>query len=450
MKLDWEVQSQFAPLYHIPNFYEMSFSGGRSAAKSAEVAQWIVLQALEIDGTILCARHIQKTLDKSVSPLIQRKINDLGVKHLFKFKNNKFYCQNGVDICFAGLQKHLVEDTIKSFDNLKVLWIEEAQTVPKDVMDILLPTVREANAKVVFTWNHRYETDAVSERFYVNEPPPNSHAFQVYWWQNKHLSQRAVDMIEYEKHIDIDGYNHIYEGDYLKENEELKLFNRSRLQDIVEFCKNNDIEQFKGEHCAGFDIADTGNDSNALCLRSGSIIFDIQEWSKAPNIKDSVTRAHDGSINNHISTLTFDATGIGAGARGDFLRLNVNYQTIPFLGAAQPKGVERDYFKGISNGQYFMNAKAQAWWHIRKRYENTLVYMMDGILPDDGKLLLFDSNMKTDVVKKLVEELSQVQYNQDNKLKIDKAPGNNVSPNLADALVLSFQNDISKKRGLRA
>ena len=71
MKLNLDVQPQFAPLYEIKDFYEMSFEGGRSAAKSAEVAQWIIEQALNIEGTILCARHIQKMLARSVLPLIK-------------------------------------------------------------------------------------------------------------------------------------------------------------------------------------------------------------------------------------------------------------------------------------------------------------------------------------------------------------------------------------------
>lgn len=452
LTINQNVQHQFSPLFKYPNFSEMSFSGGRSAAKSEEVAQWVVLKALERPRIILCAREIQKSLDESALPLLKAKIKEMNVGYHFKTANNRIMCSNGSVIIFKGLQEHLVEKTTKSLYNISILWVEEAQTISHTSLEIIIPTIREEGSQIVYTWNHRHKTDAIYERFYSDKKPPNSYAYQVYWWQNKFLSKTAVSRIDHKKLIDPEGYAHIYGGEFLKEQEGLYLFSYERLMDIYDFSqKIKSLGNFSsGDNCAGFDIADTGDDTNAWCLRSGSLIKDIQEWSKAAYIKESVMRVHDLNINHKVSTVCYDATGIGAGAKGDFAQLSSTYSAKPFLGAAKPRGADRDYLKRITNGQYFMNAKAQAWWNVRQRYERTLTYILDNEAEDKENLLLFDKTFKYAAAKKLIEELAQVQYNQDNKLRIDKAPNNVKSPNMADAVVLAFCNDISEKRGLRA
>lgn len=431
----------------------MSFSGGRSAAKTHEVAEWILLKSIERQRVIVCAREIEKSLlDESALPLLRALIKLKGLDWQFSFANNKLLGLNGSVIMFKGLQEHLVERTAKSFYHIDILWIDEAQTITHKSLDVIEPTIRESGSQIVYTWNNRHKSDAVYKRFYDGEPPPNSYAYQVYWWQNKYLSQTAIDRLRYRERIDPEGFKHIFGGDFLKENEGLHLFNRDRLFEIYEHSTTLDVLSLAGStrNCAGLDIADLGADTNVWCFRTGSVVRAIEEWSKAAYIKRTVARSHNLNITHNVDIIYYDATGIGAGAKGDFAQLSPRYAAVPFLGAARPRGADRDYLKRITNGQYFMNLKAQAWWNIRQRYENTLIYMLDKASVRKNKFLLFDKTVKKDAVYKLIDEMGQVQYNQDNKLKIDKSPKGTKSPNMADALVLAFCSDISKRQGLKA
>ncbi len=97
---------------------------------------------------------------------------------------------------FIGLQQHTV-DSIKSYDGFHWVWIEEAQSVSKESLEILIPTLRiDGWFKVdlggaefkfplrmfVYTMNPYSWDDPIN--FVLPESREDTQVIQVNWYDN--------------------------------------------------------------------------------------------------------------------------------------------------------------------------------------------------------------------------------------------------------------------------
>ncbi len=205
---------------------------------------------------------------------------------------------------------------------------------------------------------------------------------------------------------------------------------------------------------AGFDIADSGKDKCAMTFRHGILIEHIEEWSgKDADIYQSVEKAFSFCDSYKYPTVYYDADGLGAGCRGD--AKNINSKRIkkikfnPFWGSGAVVNPTDNPFKysndgwdgegGRKNEDFFANAKAQAWWELRKRFHATYRAITEGTLYPQDDLISIPDTLPN--YKKLIIELSQPTYGQSpssGKMLINKTPDGTRSPNLADSLMISF------------
>lgn len=214
----------------------------------------------------------------------------------------------------------------------------------------------------------------------------------------------------------------------------------------------------------GFDVADEGRDKNAICGRYGVLIEYLESWTgKGEDIYKSVEKVFTLCDLMGYSSVDYDADGMGAGVRGDARIINekrslnhdINntrfaYTDLPFnpfrgSGAVvDPKGDpfkqdgSYDHMKGRTNEDFFANAKAQAWWSLRRRFQVTHRAVTDGLpVADDDIISILSSAPE---YRQLITELSQPTYSQNSvgKILIDKAPDGTKSPNLADAVMIAF------------
>ena len=77
----------------------------------------------------------------------------------------------GTEFIFKGL--HHNEQSIKSIEGIDIAWVEEAQTVSKESIEVLTPTVRKPGSKIIYTYNRLLEEDPVHKRL-VLEGRPNT------------------------------------------------------------------------------------------------------------------------------------------------------------------------------------------------------------------------------------------------------------------------------------
>jgi phage terminase large subunit len=203
----------FEPLCK-PSRYKGAY-GGRGSGKSQFFADWMILRALAQPGfRALCCREVQKSLKESAKRLLEQKIEDRGLGHLFDVQVDGIKTPGGGLIAFAGLQDHTAE-SIKSYEGFDVAWVEEAQTVSHKSLNLLRPTIRKPGSELWFSWNPRLKTDPVDSMLRGDELPTDAIVVRANWndneWFPAELEQERQDCLR-QQH---DQYDHIWEGGYI-------------------------------------------------------------------------------------------------------------------------------------------------------------------------------------------------------------------------------------------
>jgi phage terminase large subunit len=442
VNVEFDFQPQFDIIWQ-GDYRELALYSGRGAGKSWAYADYCVLYAFYKKRRILCCREIQNSISDSVLALLAKSIENRNLDKYFNIQKNAIYCTNGSEFIFKGI-KHSIE-SIKSMANIDLCWIEEAQTTSDDSINILLPTIfRNKGAKILYSYNRRYLNDAVEKRFHGKEIPKGAIVKEVHWKDNRYFTQAMCEEMEYNFKTDPEMANHIWNGALMPSGNDAAVIPLNWLRKCVDAHKKLEYKP-KAFKYMGLDFADGGTDKSAIAIRHGSVVTFINEFEK-PFINKTVEYADSFAKQYGIVRLHFDAIGIGAGAKGDFNRLQRDYTAEPHIGSASPSGKDSKFTDSMTNGQFFRNLKAQAWWSIRLKVENTM-RLLDGEKIDPSSCIFFDGNLLN--IDKLLLELAQASYKHDDgKLLIDKSPDGQDSPNLADAVIMAFAHDLRK--GLKA
>jgi hypothetical protein len=200
-----------------------------------------------------------------------------------------------------------------------------------------------------------------------------------------------------------------------------------------------------GVRKGALDVADEGTDENAFAVRHGILLDHLESWKGiGSDIMATVERAFLICDTLRIKQFDYDADGLGAGVRGDARVINERRETqgmhqvvvLPFQGSGSvDKPDAKDKVSGRLNKDMFANRKAQAWWSLRYRFQQTYRAVVEKKVPDNLDDLI---SLPPDLgcLGQLCVELSQPTYsiNGAGKILVDKAPECSKSPNLADAV----------------
>jgi phage terminase large subunit len=188
--------------------------GGRGSGKSHFFAELLVESlVLDPNKSAVCIREIQKSLKFSAKRLIEQKIENLGVSHLFTITQSEIRTAkgNGV-VLFQGMQDHTA-DSIKSLEGFDIAWVEEAQNLSARSLKLLRPTIRKEGSEIWFSWNPELPTDPVDEFF--RQSRDNMICLHVNSEQNPFLPEtlrleREADRVN----LLPEDYDHIWNGAY--------------------------------------------------------------------------------------------------------------------------------------------------------------------------------------------------------------------------------------------
>lgn len=203
-----------------PARYKAAY-GGRGGAKSHFFAEQVVLRCYARKTRVACIREVQATIRDSVRQLIVDKINRLGLGGWFTILEGEIRGPNGSLIVFKGMQSYNAHN-IKSLEDFDIAWVEEAQTFSANSLRMLRPTIRKTGSELWFSWNPRYETDAVDAFFRGDKPPPGAITVKVNWSDNPWFpevlkAEKDADYAndpEMAEHVWGGGYERITEASY--------------------------------------------------------------------------------------------------------------------------------------------------------------------------------------------------------------------------------------------
>lgn len=176
-----EVPRAFLPLL-ASGRYKGAY-GGRGGAKSHFFAEQLLLRCFAKPTRAVCIREVQNSIKESVRQLVVDKITKFGIGSGFDILESEIRGANGSLIIFRGMQSYNAEN-IKSLEDYDIAWVEEAQSLSAKSLRLLRPTIRKEGSEIWFSWNPRYETDAVDAFFRGDRPRDDALVVAVNWNDN--------------------------------------------------------------------------------------------------------------------------------------------------------------------------------------------------------------------------------------------------------------------------
>lgn len=221
---------EWCRLLRQPSRYKVIY-GGRGSGKSRNVATELLLRAAHEPLRILCCREIQKSINDSVKKLLddrRRELEYLNITptNFFRSTKNSITTSFGSEFLFAGLRAN--PEAIRSMEGIDICWVEEAQTISRESLNGLIPTIRKEvdgrKSEIWFTMNPRYADDPVYADFIAEKDPrPGTIRRRVNYDENPWFPSVLYDEMLYDMKKDRDKYSHIWEGELLK-HDNAKIF----------------------------------------------------------------------------------------------------------------------------------------------------------------------------------------------------------------------------------
>lgn len=265
-----EVARKFVPLLG-PGRDKAAF-GGRGSGKSHFFAGLLVEDSLaepSISGEgmrAICIREVQRDLTQSVKHLIEDKLSRhrLGEADGFKVFRDVIKTPKDGAIIFKGMQDYTA-DSIKSLENFKRAWWEEAQGATQHSVNLLRPTIRAPGSQLWWSWNPRRKSDPVDAMFRGAEKPSDSIVVETNWrdnpWWTPELESERKDTLR----LQPEQYDHIWEGGYAK-----ALAGAYFARQLAEAKAEGRITRLKADPLlpvyAVFDLGGAGASADAMAI----------------------------------------------------------------------------------------------------------------------------------------------------------------------------------------
>jgi phage terminase large subunit len=103
---------------------------------------------------------------------------------------------------------------IKSLEDFDIAWVEEAQTLSATSLRLLRPTIRKNGSELWFSWNPRYDSDAVDKFFRGGRMRDDAVVIPVNWYDNPWFPDILKTEMEQDYQDDPEMAEHVWGGGY--------------------------------------------------------------------------------------------------------------------------------------------------------------------------------------------------------------------------------------------
>lgn len=379
--------------------------GGRGGAKSQSVGRFVLYLADKYRLRTVCGRETQNSISESVYSLLADLIRSYQLN--FDIAASKINSQSTESsINFRGFREQGAFN-IQGMEGIDLIWIDEAQALSKQTLDVLIPTIRKENAKVIFTMNPHVFNDPVVVMLSRRD---DCLTIDINFDDNPFCPEALKKEAEECRKLSLKDYEHIWLGHPLDQSEDA-------LFSLADFKQDRHIMAAGyGVRVAGFDIARYGDDKccGFILQQMGALHWEeifVDEWEHR-DLNYTTGKILEITNEYGVNMAAIDEDGIGAG---------------PFDALSKGRGL--DYFVGFRNNGIS--------YQDNKNYGNNRTinaYKLKDMLRA-GHLYLKDN--------KTIEELLTIKYEFDhNQRRIlvskDKMRKQGIkSPNRADAIIMA-------------
>ena len=338
-----KLAKQYKELFN-PKWRHIAYYGGRAAGKSQATAYAILLRGRQSKIRVLATREFQNSITDSVHKLFK----DLIDKHGFgdyEVLRDSIRNTNGTEIIFKGLRKD--SQAIKSLEGVDICWTEEAQTITKDSIDTLIPTIRKPGSQLIWTFNRLTELDPVYTEICQN-PTPDTYALKV----NSdvleaigQLPQVLIDEREKMREREPELFPHVWLGEPISQVDNA-IISRDKALNAM----NRTIEP-DGAIEIGVDVARFGADRSTFYKRKGLKIVGHQEYEKL-SLTDLAERLESFVDFDKGVRIKVDDGGLGGGLT-DIMKQR-GYDIVPCNFGAAPSDKDK-----------YNNLISEAWFYLQ-------------------------------------------------------------------------------------
>ena len=311
IKLAEEKQKEYIRLYREqvvpclevfrkPAPYKISF-GGRGSGKSWSIASLLMQELTAEKHNLLCCREIQKSLADSSYKLCVDTIERLHLNG-WTITKETLENENGSRVIFRGLKDLRAGNAIKSLEGYDRCWIEEAQSISLESLQLLLPTIRVLGSEIWACYNPNTEEDAI-EMLKLRE---GAIVVPCNWNDNPWFNERLKAEREADYKFNPELARHIWEGEYLTQADNSVM---SRL--AVHEAMEREISD-EGDWQIAVDVARYGSDSSIISMRKGLVMKALKEY-KNISLVELCGHIEVMAGNNHDMRIKVDETGVGGG-----------------------------------------------------------------------------------------------------------------------------------------
>ena len=299
----WLYQSQVVPCLEVFRQsapYKIT-AGGRGSGKSWSIASLLMQQLSAEKHNLVCCREIQKSLDDSVYKLCVETIKRLKLGG-WNVLRDVLENENGSRVIFRGLKDLRAGNAIKSLEGYDRAWIEEAQSVSAESLQMLIPTIRMNGSEIWASYNPNTEEDAI-ESLKLRE---GAVVVKCNWNDNPWFTEKLAKDREADYKFNPDLARHIWEGEYLSQADNAVM---SRI--AVHEAMEREVDE-TGDYQIAVDVARYGSDSSIISMRKGLKLKELKEY-KNMSLVELCGHIEVVAGNNHNMTIKVDETGVGGG-----------------------------------------------------------------------------------------------------------------------------------------
>lgn len=382
--------------------------GGRGGGKSQTIGRWILYLAEKYNLRIVCGRETQNSINESVYSLLSDLVNTYQLNFQV-FASKIIHRETLTVINFRGFREQGAFN-IQGMEGIDITWIDESQALTKQTLDVLIPTIRKDNAKIIFTMNRHVHNDPAFAQFIGRDDCLH---IKINYDDNPFCTQALRREAEECKKKSEADYNHIWLGEPLSQSEDA-VFGHEELM----ACKKVVYPLRAGYdyRIGGFDIARFGDDKCA-CVgiqQMGALHWEVntvEQWDKKDlnyTTGNILLMTNEKNFNRSI----IDEDGIGAGPLDT---LNKGRGLNNFVGFRNPALSYQD-------DKFFGNKRTANAYKLKDMILKGHICIKDDELLAELETLryTFDHNQRRILISK-------------DKMKKEGVK----SPNLADALIMA-------------
>lgn len=302
------IPQKLVPIIEGINDYKyILLEGGRVGAKTHSVGRLLLYLGEERQVRIVCGREVQNTIEESVHALLKDMVVDNELN--YEVQTTKIeHRVTGSTVRFKGFRDQ-GNVNIKGMEGVDILWVDEAQSITKATLDIIIPTMRKQNCVIIFTMNRYLRTDPVYE-FCVGRK--DCLHIQINYNENEYCPATSRQEAEACKAKSLADYNHIWLGQPLDKAVDF-LFNVEKLHKAASLTPYGGL--FKAQKVLSIDFSAAGSAKNVASLfeRRSNIHWELteqREWSE-PDTDITIGKAIAFHSLWQPDLMIVDADGLG-------------------------------------------------------------------------------------------------------------------------------------------